>query len=66
MPAASHPRIIGNESPLMPTPRSVHRSWWLRLAARTSTVVQPSAGSGSGRSPITSEVSGFSGLADEA
>src|SRR6266545_2742698 len=66
MPAASQPRIIGNRSALMPTPRSVHRSWWLRLTALTSTVVQPGGGSGSGRSPITRPASGSSGNADEA
>src|SRR6266581_4923334 len=66
MPAASQPRIIGNRSPLMPTPRSVHRSWWLRLTTLTSTVVQPGGGSGSGRSPITRPASGSSGNADEA
>ena len=36
-PAASQPRIIGSCPRLMPTPRSVHRSWWLRLAACTAT-----------------------------
>ena len=50
----------------MPTPRSVHRSWWLRLAAFTVTVVHPSGTSGSGRSPTTSPPSGSSDENDSA
>ena len=49
-----------------PTPRSDHRSWWLSEAARTSTVVQPSGGSGSGRSPTSSAASGSSAFVDAA
>jgi hypothetical protein len=65
-PAASQPRIIGSRSSGRPTPRSDHRSWWLSEAARTSTVVQPSAGSGSGRSPTSSAASGSSASIDAA
>jgi hypothetical protein len=65
-PAASQPRIIGSRSSDSPTPRSDHRSWWLSEAARTSTVVQPSGGSGSGRSPISSPASGSSASILEA
>ena len=65
-PAPSQPRIIGNWSGLMPTPRSVHRSCMLRLAAATSTATQPSGTSGSGRSPTVSDFSGSSGFGSEA
>ena len=59
-PAASRPRIIGSASSRSPTPRSDHRSWWLRLAAFTVTVAHPSGASGAGRSPTTSPLSGSS------
>ena len=65
-PAASQPRIIGSASCLRPTPRSDQRSWWLRLAALTVTVVHPSGGVGSGRSPTTRPLSGSSELKDSA
>ena len=50
-PAPSQPRIIGNWSGLMPTPRRVQMSCMLRLAASTETATQPSGTSGAGRSP---------------
>ena len=66
IPAASQPRIIGRASSRSPTPRSDHRSWWLREAALTLTVVHPSGASGSGRSPTTRPESGSSEEKDEA
>ena len=65
-PAASQPRIIGSASSRRPTPRSDHRSWWLRLAAFTVTVAHPSGASGAGRSPTTRPLSGSSGEKDSA
>src|SRR6188768_970576 len=65
-PAASQPTIIGSCSCLIPTPRRVHRSWWLSAAALTVTVVQPSGTSGSGRSPTTRPLRGSSGENDSA
>ncbi len=57
-PAASQPRIIGSRSAGSPTPWSDQRSWWLSAAALTSTSAQPSARSGSGRSPSSRPESG--------
>ena len=50
-PAPSQPRIIGNWSGLMPTPRSVQMSCMFRLAAATETATQPSGTSGVGSLP---------------
>ena len=66
VPAPSQPRIIGNCSSLIPTPRSVNTSCMFRLAAFTSTVTQPSPASGSGRSPTSRADSGSSALGAEA
>ena len=66
VPAPSQPRIIGNWSGLIPTPRSVQMSCMLRLAAVTFTATQPSGTSGAGRSPTVSESSGASGLGSAA
>ena len=66
IPAASQPRTIGSRSWQMPTPFSVHRSWWLSEAARTETDTQPAVGTGSGRSPTSRPESGSSGLIDAA
>ena len=65
-PAPSQPRIIGNWSGLMPTPRSVQMSCMFRLAAVTETATQPSGTSGSGRSPTRRDFSGASGLGSAA
>ena len=54
VPAPSQPRIIGNCSFLIPTPRSVQMSCMFSDAAVTVTGTQPSGASGSGRSPTTS------------
>src|SRR5690606_30475922 len=66
VPAPSQPRIIGNCSFLIPTPRRVHTSCMFKLAALTSTVTQPSGASGSGRSPVASPANGSSGLGSVA
>ena len=60
-PAASQPRIMGKASARMPTPRRVHRSCRLTLAARTLTRTQPGGTTGSGRSPSTRAAIGSSG-----
>ena len=60
-PAASVPRIIGSWSARSPTPRNDQRSWWFSAAARTSTVDQPAGGSGAGRSPTSSPLTGSCG-----
>ena len=59
-PAASQPSTIGSRSAEMPTPRSVHTSWWLSEAALTVTVTHPSGATGSGRSPSSMADSGSS------
>jgi hypothetical protein len=59
-PAPSQPSVIGNCSALIPTPRKVHRSCMLTLAARTLTRTQPSGAVGASRSPTRSASSGAS------
>src|SRR5664280_699190 len=57
-PAPSVPSTIGSRSARSPTPRRLHRSWWLSDAAFSRTVVQPSGTPGSGRSPSSKPDSG--------
>src|SRR5659263_460707 len=57
-PAPSVPSTIGSRSARRPTPRRLHRSWWLSDAAFSRTVVQPSGTPGSGRSPSSKPDSG--------
>ena len=59
-PAPSQPRIIGNWSGLMPTPRSVQMSCRFSDAACIRTRTKPSGTSGSGRSPTSRADSGSS------
>jgi len=63
VPTPSQPSTIGSCSSRRPTPRSDHRSCWLRAAARTSTRAQSGCsvgGTASGTSPTSRPRSGWS------